>query len=978
MVDPRIQLIINFTSSFNLISLMKKLLLLLTMAVIGSMVMAAHVPMQDARQLAIAFYRNNGPTGTGPVVSDEIATTCNQVETFYTFRFTGGGFVIVAADDASIPILGYSFTDDMPAEVTNPNTRYWLDNYSQEIYRIITRNLDNRETLKEWDAVRHGMQEKSTLDVNPLLTTMWDQGCYYNAMCPADAGACGHTWTGCVATTMAQIMKYHNFPPQGVGSHSYVHPTYGLQSADFGNTTYSWSSMPNQVFSANTAVATLMYHAGVSVDMQYGTGGSGAFSYNVPDALMNYFNYRPGAVLQYKNSFSNVEDFKNLIRADLDQDLPVYYSGVDGNEGHAWVCDGYRMSDGKFHFNWGWSGSSNGWYAIGALNPGGYSFNTDNQIVIHIKPYNPDLIVRISHPANNTVVGVGYPAGIVAKTVHGTPAMMKLFIDNVEKYSVNSDSLDFTWNTSSSDLGSHVVRVYSYSATDTVYYEINLNVAEWITQNTAFATPQRGINYMSAVDSNIVWASAYDGSNQTGPCPDFSRSIDGGTTWTPGAVTNSSGLASSMIFAVSADKAYIVMFRASGSSPQGIFVTEDGGTTWTRQSTASFSNGSSFPNCVHFFNASEGWCMGDPINGVFEIYTTTDGGNTWSQVSGSSIPDPAPGEFGIVGYYSAVNDTIWFGTSAGRVYRSPDKGHTWTVSSVPALSGKYVKPTFRNGMHGLVQDKGNGTTGAICESFDGGQTWTPVTVTGPIYATDLSYVPGTENTWVSAGGTGYMGSSYSFDGGHTWTDFIGTQGAQYMQMTWLNNHCGWAGGVNVSATEGGAYKFIGLLNVPLPAPLNLQATVTGHDVDLSWNAPATGTPVGYNMYRNGQKINSSPVAGLAYNDISVVSGHYTYCVTALYQSGESAGSCTIVDVAVGIEDQPGTELRVCPNPVTSLLQVYSGSETVYSIRDITGREVKTGHLVSPKTTIDVTDLRPGVYFLGLSSGGRPVKFIRAE
>ena len=148
---------------------------------------------------------------------------------------------------------------------------------------------------------------------------------------------------------MSQIMKYHNFPPQGVGQHSYTDPVYGPQSANFGNTTYNWSSMPNSVGSSNTAVATLMYHNGVSVEMQYGVSGSGAFSESVPGALQNYFNYSPEIDMKYKDTYPNVEDFKTLLRADLNAGLPIYYSGSNPTEGHAWVCDGYRMSDGMFH-----------------------------------------------------------------------------------------------------------------------------------------------------------------------------------------------------------------------------------------------------------------------------------------------------------------------------------------------------------------------------------------------------------------------------------------------------------------------------------------------------------------------------------------------------------------------------------------------------------------------------------------------------
>lgn len=956
---------------------MKKYFLLLTMLCMALSSFAVTVPIEKAREIAVGFYAHFFLHDNGqPVVNDIRVIEYHNIVTIYTFTFDPAGFVIMAADDASIPILGYSDESTIPREITNPATKEWLDGYSREIYNIITNALSNQETLKKWNALLAGNFQAPTRDISPLLTTTWDQGCYYNALCPADGSAvyaCGHVYTGCVATAMSQIMKYHNFPPQGVGSHTYIDPTYGSQTANFGNTTYNWSSMPNNVGSSNTPVATIMYHAGVSVNMHYSTSGSGAYSEDVPYALMNYFNYQPESVIQYKNNFTNVEDFKNLIRADLDQQLPVYYSGSNPSEGHAFVCDGYHLGDGTFHFNWGWSGSSNGWYTVGALNPGGYQFNDNNAVVVHIKPYNPNLIVRITHPVNNAVVGVGYPVQIVASTVRGTFNLMKLFIDNVEKASTTNDSIVYTWNTSAPDLGNHEVKVYSYSTTDTVYNTINLNVAEWISQASGFTTT-RGISYTSAADSNVVWATAFDPTNPIGACSDFTYTVDGGNTWSPGVINNTTGLASAMVFGMSATKAYIPMYKVSGSKPQGIYVTTDGGTTWTRQTTASFSNSSSFPDCIHFFNENEGWALGDPILGEYEIYTTTNGGTTWTQVSGSNIPNPLSGEFGVVGYYSAVHDTLWFGTNMGRVYHSTDKGHTWTVATVTPLNGKYIKPSFRTGMHGLVQDKDNGTTGTICETFDGGVTWTLVNTIGPIYATDFSYVPGTGNVWVSSGSNGTNGCSYSFNGGHFWNDFVGTQGAQYMQMTWLNNHCGWAGGINTNATENGVYKFIGVLSVALPSPLNLQAQVNNQDVHLSWQKPVYDstavTLLGYNIYRNNLKLNSTIVAGLTYLDVGVPSGQYTYCVTAVYTEGESSKNCKDIEViAVGSSTlDPSAQIRVYPNPVDNLLHIRSaGTINELWLTDLSGREVF--HFQPENETVDipVTSFHSGIYLLSLQT-----------
>jgi photosystem II stability/assembly factor-like uncharacterized protein len=764
-------------------------------------------------------------------------------------------------------------------------------------------------------------------------------------------------------------MKFHNYPSQGVGSHTYIDPTYGSQTANFGNTTYNWSSMPNNVSSSNTAVATLMYHVGVSVNMHYSTSGSGAFSTDVPYAFMNYFNYHPGAMIQFKNNFQNVEDFKNLIRADLDQALPVYYSGSNPTEGHAFVCDGYHISDGTFHFNWGWSGSCNGWYLIGNLNPGGSLFNDDNAIVIHIKPYDPNLIVRITNPVNNAVVGVGYSVQIAGSTVRGTATMMKIFIDSVEKASTTNDSIVYTWNTSAPDLGSHCVQIYSYNATDTVYNLINLNVAEWISQASSFTTT-RGINFVSASDSNTVWATAYDPTNPTGACSDFTHTIDGGNTWLPGVINNTTGLASSMIFAMSPTKAYVPMYKVSGNNPQGIYVTTDDGNSWTRQTTASFSNTSSFPDCIHFFNATDGWALGDPINGDFEIYTTTDGGTTWTQVPGSNIPNPLSGEFGVVGYYSAIQDTLWFGTNMGRVYHSTDKGHTWTVSTVTPLNNKYIKPSFQTGMHGLVQDKSQGSTGTLCETFDGGATWTLVNTTGPVYATDVSFVPDAGNVCVSSGSGGTNGCSYSFNGGHFWNDFVGTQGAQYMQMSWLNNHCGWAGGINSSSTQNGVYKFIGVLSIPLPPPRNLQLQVNNLTVQLSWQRPiydsTTVTLHGYNVYRNNQKLNTSLIVDTVLSDILSQSGQYSYCLTAVYVQGESAKTCkdTMV-IAVGINPKiVNPQVQVYPNPVDDLLHIRSGGTIqVLRLSDLSGKEVLNSQPEVESVDLPVTSFKPGVYLL---------------
>lgn len=299
------------------------------------------------------------------------------------------GFVIVAADDDVYPILGYSFEGSFIVERKNTAVNFsdWMDIYTDQILFVRENSLKaDKNIAEEWQRLSAFSEPNRDFDnIIPMMTTKWDQGEFFNALCPADpGGVAGHVWTGCNATAMAQIMKYYNHPAQGQGSHSYTHSTYGTLSANFEATTYHWSNMPDQVTSSNMDIATLLYHCGVSVDMQYSINGSGAYSEDSRNAFIAYFRYSPTVQYVHKSNYSQ-SAWENLIKGELNEGRILYYDGSGPDGGHAFVCDGYQGTN-YFHFNWGWGGAYDGYFYLNSINPGGTQFNNDQDAMVNLYP----------------------------------------------------------------------------------------------------------------------------------------------------------------------------------------------------------------------------------------------------------------------------------------------------------------------------------------------------------------------------------------------------------------------------------------------------------------------------------------------------------------------------------------------------------------------------------------------------------------
>lgn len=325
---------------------------------------------------------------------------------YYILNNEDGGFVIVSGDDCATPILGYSTEGSI--DVTNLPIQLegFLQAYTEEIQYAADNNLQATDYTKDlWNAYRKAPQNvNTTAVVNALISTTWSQAPYYNIKCPSDASLSslgGHPSTGCVATAMGQIMKYWEYPRRGIGNKSYNSNKYGTLSANFASTYYNWSSMPLKLSSStsttqNESVATLMYHCGVAVEMNYNSDGKGSSSANTLDwgggrasaetALKTYFGYSSTVKGKQRSSMS-ASSWIYMLKTELDNQRPMLYRGASSQGGHAFICDGYDSSD-KFHFNWGWSGQANGYFTLTALNPDQYNFSSDQCAVIGIQPQN--------------------------------------------------------------------------------------------------------------------------------------------------------------------------------------------------------------------------------------------------------------------------------------------------------------------------------------------------------------------------------------------------------------------------------------------------------------------------------------------------------------------------------------------------------------------------------------------------------------
>ncbi len=375
---------------------MKKHLLLLFFLTVPFLLSSQQLTRKQAFEAAgKVFSERFGEVETAFPDYELIPVSGNNTQTaYYVFNFINSkGFIAISAHKAAYPLLAYSNRSNFKKENIHPGASGFFINYKDQISYIQDHDLQPTAKIAQaWDHyLKNGMLRSHTMSVTPLMQSQWDQGCYYNDSCPADASMpsyyCGHVPAGCVATAMAQILYFHKYPAQGTGSYSYNDAAYGMQQANFTATTYQYALMPGVVTNTNPNVAQLIYHCGVASHMNYGAG-SATTAVNAKNAFVNHFNYASNIALVSKFSYTNAS-WEALLRSELDSARPVFYSGHDPNgPDHAFVCDGYQFNN-HFHFNWGWGGQYNGYYYLSSLNPGTFNYTSNQEAIIRIKSTSP-------------------------------------------------------------------------------------------------------------------------------------------------------------------------------------------------------------------------------------------------------------------------------------------------------------------------------------------------------------------------------------------------------------------------------------------------------------------------------------------------------------------------------------------------------------------------------------------------------------
>lgn len=370
---------------------MKRLFIAIAIAFSAVHLQANPIEANKARENVLEFLKmrhekNSGGRKAIPFKAPSLTKVQDNVvekgAAYYAFNLSSGGFVVASADDAVEPVLGYSETGEFSAENVPESMKGWLADMTAQIEAVASGQRQAARRAKD----------PAMSSISPMLKTTWNQGQKwsqagnaYNYQCPivteTGSGVSYYSLTGCVATAMAQVMKYYKWPqdacsniPSYVSGQKYSNITAAGQLAELPAVQFNWVDMKDSYTGSENAddadalaVSTLLRYCGQSVEMTYSCVGSGASTSNVARALKDYFNYDDGVRYVNRSSYT-LDEWIALVYGELAEGRVVILDGQSSDGGHAFVCDGYDK-DNYFHINWGWGGDQDGYYLLSLCNP---------------------------------------------------------------------------------------------------------------------------------------------------------------------------------------------------------------------------------------------------------------------------------------------------------------------------------------------------------------------------------------------------------------------------------------------------------------------------------------------------------------------------------------------------------------------------------------------------------------------------------
>lgn len=362
---------------------------------------------QQAQEYAKAFFQARASA----VTVKSIIPLGQPRTVYYAINFAPKGWAIVSADDGVTPIIGYSFDGQIDINRLPDNMKFMLDECEQQIVEAIH---EEAAPHPRWASPRATVITRAAGNqIEPIIKVNWNQGAPYNAHCPQQKAL-----VGCVAVAMGQAMSVQQYPPRPQGEMSYTSANYGGLRINFdAERAYNW----DDIMKANNnsdEIARLLYHAGMSVRMDYGEDASGIPSNEVSrisNALKDYFSYPQTVTYTWQDQYDG--DWERLIINELNAGRVVIYNAIDTKKhsGHSFNVDGYD-GEGHYHVNWGWGGYGNNYFSINGLrdNYQGYDYDASHVIITGIGA--PDQVLK-NIRLSNSRIEEGLPANAVVGSV---------------------------------------------------------------------------------------------------------------------------------------------------------------------------------------------------------------------------------------------------------------------------------------------------------------------------------------------------------------------------------------------------------------------------------------------------------------------------------------------------------------------------------------------------------------------------------